>query len=367
MDAKEVTLVNDNLYGGETRYIFRSIIMPTIAHKTIAAIDAAILQDKGASFRLALKEILPKMDDAYRGEEDAHRSHFGFSNIGETCARKLWFSWKWVLAKAFPARILRLFNRGHLEEARFLAMLVSAGFDVHYETPGGGQFRIVDHNGHAGSAIDAVVVGIPDLPEGTPALTEMKTHSDKYFKLLVRKGVREGFWKHYVQMQVYMRKHNLSWGLYMAVNKNDDELYCELISFDPAVADRYIERAGMILNSDEAPPRVNDSPGWYECKYCDYNKLCHQAVLPDINCRTCLHSSPVEDAKWHCVHHNVEISKADQLQGCNTHIFNPHLLNGAEIIDGNSDEGWMKITWCGQNIHLGEGGITSHQMARGDV
>ena len=342
-------------------------MVATVAHKTMAAIEMAIDKDKGAAFRLAQKELLPKMDDAYRGKEDAHRSHFGFSNIGETCARKLWFSWKWVMAKKFPARVLRLFNRGHLEEARFLAMLVAAGFDVHFETADGGQFKFADHNGHAGSAFDGVVIGLPELEAGTPALTEMKTHADKSYKEVVRKGVREAKWVHYVQMQVYMRKAQVEWALYMAVNKNDDDLYCELIKFEPLVADRYIDRAGMILNSDEAPPRVNDSPGWYECKWCDYNEMCHQAKLPEINCRTCMHSSPVGNAKWHCVHHNVEISKADQLQGCNTHMFNPHLLNGAEVIDGDSAEGWMKIKWCGQDLNLGEGGLTSIQLENGDV
>ena len=342
-------------------------MVATVADKTMAAIDAAIQRDKGASFREALKWILPKMKDAYMGKEDAHRSHFGFSNIGENCSRKLWYSWKWVSASVFTSRILRLFNRGHLEEGRFLAMLVSAGFELHFETKDGGQFRISDHNGHAGSAIDGVVIGIPDLPDDTPALVEIKTHSDKNYKALLRKGMREEFWKHYVQMQVYMRKYDLEWGLYMAVNKNDDDVYCEIIHFEAIVADRYIERAGKILNSDEAPPRINDSPGWFECKWCDYNKLCHSPTLPDINCRTCIHSAPVEDAKWHCVFHNVEITKAQQLQGCGSHIFNPHLLTGSEVVDGNSDEGWMVINWCGKDIRLGVDGVSSFQMEKGDV
>ena len=341
--------------------------MPTIARKTMDAIEHAIAKDNGAAFREALKWLLPKMDDAYRGKEDPHRSHFGFSNVGETCARKLWYSWKWALVKTFSPRILRLFNRGHTEEARFLAMLVAAEFEVHFETEEGGQFRISDHNGHAGSALDGVVVGIPDLPPGTAAILEMKTHNDKSYKKLVRVGVREEFWKHYVQMQIYMRKYDLQWALYMAVNKNDDDLYCELISFDAPVADRYIERAGMILNSENAPPRINDSPGWFECKYCDYKKLCHNVVLPEINCRTCLQSTTVEDAKWHCVYYNMEINKYRQLKGCSSHLFIPSLLNGAELTDGEFDEGWMKIKWCGQELHLGVGGLTSVQLEKGDL
>lgn len=328
---------------------------PTIAHKTKEAIDASIDRDGGTTYRAALKTLLPKMEDAYRASGDRHRSHFGFSNCGESCARKLWYSWLWTIPATFPARIYRLFNRGHLEEARFLALLISAGFKVHFETKDGGQFKISDHNGHAGSALDGVVVGLPELPENTPALTEMKTHSDKQFKNLVRKGVRESHFKHYVQMQIYMHKYDLEWGLYMAVNKNDDDLHLELIYKDTPIAERYIERAGLIIYADTGPERISNSPGWYECKFCDYKGLCHQKEVPEINCRTCIHSSPVSDKRWHCSLHNTFLTKDDQLlQDCPDHLFNPALLNGATQLRSNPEDGWIKIAWHNREIMLGE-------------
>ena len=328
---------------------------PIIAHKTLAAIDAAIYTDQGTSYRKALEELLPKMTDAYRPTADRHRSHFGFSSAGESCARKLWYSWLWTQSSKFPARILRLFNRGHLEEARFLAMLISAGYDVHFETADGGQFKIDDHNGHAGSAIDGVVVGIPDLLANTPALIEMKTHNDKQFKQLVKKGVKESHHKHFVQMQIYMKKYKLDVGLYMATNKNDDELHCEIIPFDQGVAERYIERSGMIIYSvDDAPARISNSPGWFECKFCNYNKMCHLKELPEINCRTCTHSSPISNKRWHCSRHNKIISKEIQLkQDCKDHLFRPSLINGAKLLVSDPDDGWIKIAWQNREITLG--------------
>jgi hypothetical protein len=336
----------------------------TPATKTLDAIEKAMEDDQGAKFRNALKYFLPKMEDAYRGEADRHRSHFGFSNAADECARKLWYSFKWAKAKKFSARILSLFNRGHLEEARFLAMLAQAGFEVHFETPEGGQFKISDHNGHAGSALDAVVVGIPDLEPDTPVLVEMKTHGEKSFKDVVKKGVKESKPIHYGQMQIYMSKYQLQWGLYMAVNKNTDTLHLELIVLEPVMAERYIERAGMIIYTDKAPPRLSDSPAWYECKYCDFSKICHQKDVPEINCRTCIHSTPVADKKWHCGYYNTDLPKETQLIGCNAHLFNHELLNGAKVTKDFIDEGWYELLWKDRIITLGNDGDTQHTTSQ---
>ena len=343
----------------------------TFAPKTLKAIEDSIEADQGAKFRRASQYFLPKMEDAYRGESDDHRSHFGFSNAADPCARKLWYNFNWVMKKKFPARILRLFNRGHLEEARFLAMLVSAGFQVHFETAEGGQFKISDHNGHAGSAIDAVVVGIPDLEPNTPALVEMKTHGEKSFKDLVKKGVMESKPIHYGQMQIYMRKYDLQWGLYMAINKNTDELHLELIVSEKAKADRYIERAGLLIYSTEAPARLNDSPGWYECKFCENKKLCHQKDVPEINCRTCVYSSPIANKEWYCDSYGVVIDKGMQLTGCKTHLFNPALLNGAKVVKDRIEDGWYTMHWKDHRITMGmdhdEQYLTSQELKDGKV
>lgn len=333
------------------------------ATKTLKIIDDSIYADQGTRFRSALKMLLPKMSDAYEPSGDDHRSHFGLSNCGEDCARVLWYSWKWAVKKKFPAKILRLFNRGHLEEARFLAMLLSAGFEVHFETPEGGQFKISDFEGHAGSAIDGVVLGLPELPEGTPALVEMKTHNAKSYNELIRVTVKKAKFVHYVQMQVYMKKYKLQWALYMAVHKDTDEVYLELVPYDQAVANRFLERSGVIIYSDEAPAKINSSPGWWKCKFCDNREICHGKAVPEINCRTCCHSTPVNHNQWYCSRLETTLSKQTQLRSdCPHHLFNPNLLNGVQVKDGDTEEGWLKISWNEVDYHLGEGGISSQEF-----
>lgn len=179
------------------------------------------------------------------------------------------------------------------------------------------------------------------------ALTEFKTHNDKSFKKLAgdnwgefvdyhvlgkgnRKkpapefkgeGLRAAKFEHYVQMQQYMRKMGLPVGVYFAVNKNDDHLYAEVVPLDTENADRFTHRAIQIVPMHEPPKRINESPGWFGCKFCDHLAVCHYGAPPERNCRTCEFVAPMQDGTWHCQHPDQEsgdpvLSKQRQLQGC---------------------------------------------------
>lgn len=336
-----------------------------IAKKTLELIDSTIEKDQGASFRQALQSLLPKMEDAYRGESSPYRSHLGISLIGDACARKLFYTFRWVKQSFFPAKVLRLFNRGHLEEARFIALLQIIGAQVWYETEDGGQFRVSRHNGHHGSALDAVVAGIPDLPEGVCAYGEFKTSNDKGFKKIVKEGVESAQPKHYVQMQCCMKDQGLEYGLYMVVNKNTDELHAEIIELDKAedgVPVRYDKRAENIIFTDTPPPQIHPSPSWFECRFCDYIGICKKGAIPDINCRTCAHSTAERSGGWSCQLGQEEISTDAKYSGCPNHVFNPHLLN-VEMLGGNLEENYAEVkTQKGTVLKIGPNHITSKQL-----
>lgn len=295
-----------------------------LATKTLDAINACLEADQGAKFRGLLKDLMPLAGDAYRTDEDGLRSHLGASLIGRECARELWYSFRWATKKHFEGRVLRLFNRGHLEEPRFVALLMMIGCEVWQVDSDGNQFRISDHEGHFGSAIDGVVKGIPDLPDH-PILTEYKTHGDSSFQKLKKEGVIKTKFEHFVQMQIYMGKLNLVWALYAAVNKNDDDLHMELVQFDPSVYARYLSRAQTIIFGSTPPPKLSESPGWFQCKYCDQKPVCHGGAQPQRNCRTCEHSRTVENKGWvcHLANDPRTISKEAQLKGCEHYEPNP--------------------------------------------
>lgn len=305
------------------------------ASLTVAAIDAAIKADQGNAFRGWLQKVLPHVGDAYGQNDSPFRSHMGASGIGKECPRAVWYSFRWATKPNFEGRMLRLFNRGHIEEARFIAMLLMIGCQVFQQDANGKQFRISDAGGHFGGSGDGVVVGLPDLPPGMPALAEFKTHNAKSFAKLAEQGVRISKPEHYVQMNVYMRKMGLNVGLYLAVNKDDDTLHGEIVHLDPELADRYIDRGVQLVFMPTAPKRVNDSPSWFACKFCDHRAVCHMGATPEKNCRTCEHSVPREDGTWWCESEDrrmtmlfgpkpdvsdagetYELSKARQLRGC---------------------------------------------------
>lgn len=272
-----------------------------LALATLKAIETSLEKDQGASYRAHLGALMPLAGDAYDPKNEPFRSHLGASIIGRECPREVWYSFRWVTRRGFSGRMLRLFNRGHLEEPRFVALLKMIGCEVWQLDANGKQFRIHGYRGHFGGSMDAVIRGIPDLPN-EPVLGEFKTHNDKSFSKLVSEGVMSAKWEHFVQMQLYMGKNNLNWALYGATNKNDDQLHFELVQFDPQVFRRYEDRAAMVIDSATPPPKINESPGWYKCKFCDHKDLCHGLRLPDKNCRTCEFSRILDAGKWQCEH-----------------------------------------------------------------
>lgn len=291
-----------------------------LASKTLLAIEDAIQADQGAKFRGWLGKVIPHMGDAYREDESPFRTHLGASGVGDDCARKIWYGFRWTTRPKFDGRLLRLFNRGHLEEARFIAMLLTIGAEVYQQDENGNQFRISDAGGHFGGSGDGIVVNIPDLEPGVPALCEFKTSAEKPFLKLEKEGVRESKFEHYVQMQVYMRKMGIAVALYMVVNKNNDKLYAEIVPFNAEVADQFIDRGVRLVWMDVPPEKINQSPGWYQCKWCDHRPVCHLKGEPDRNCRTCLHSKPLEDGTWKCTNFESDCyglrDKEQQIAGC---------------------------------------------------
>lgn len=302
-----------------------------IPRDLINLIDQTIAKDQGAAFRGHLGRILPHMGDVYRDEEESHRSHLGASILGRDCGRDVWYSFHWTTKASFEGRMLRLFNRGHIEEARFIAMLMTVGSQVYQQDEQGKQFRIQFGNGHGGGSGDGIGVNIPFV--NVPALLECKTHNERSFTELAGspddwraflqgkgpfkgKGLKEGKFEHYVQAQLYMRRMQLTICLYMAVNKNTDDLFIQIVELDPETADQFIERGEKLIYMPTPPKKISESPGFWKCRFCDHRPTCHMRKPPDINCRTCQHSKPTDDGLWTCAIWSAIIPKDVQLAAC---------------------------------------------------
>jgi hypothetical protein len=288
---------------------------PFVAVKTLAAIEEALERDQGQAFRALLEQYINTAKDAFDPNASGPRNHLGASLIGRDCGRELWYSFRWAKNVVHSGRLLRLFNRGHLEEARFVALLRMIHCEVWQHKEDGKQFRVRGLDQHFGGSLDAVVRGVPDMPD-VAMLGEFKTHGEKSFEKLKEEGVRNTKYEHYVQMQVYSGSNDLSHALYLAVNKNTDELYAEIVQFDAEQYRMFIDRALRIIYALEPPQKINPSPGWYKCKMCDFLQVCHFSETKAVNCRTCKFAQPVEEGRWRCHHWNADLTDENQRDGC---------------------------------------------------
>lgn len=300
--------------------------------------------------KLKRKIDLKLLEDA----EVGFRKHLGASIIGQDCPRKVAYSFRWALRPSWKADdledkdidrygcLMRLFWRGHEEEPRFIKLLESIGCEVSAFTEDGNQHRITGLLGHYGGSLDCKILKVPKTgffpdkfkPRGK-GLGEFKTHNAKSFNKLEKEGMRSAKNEHYVQMVTYMWKQDLAWGLYMAVCKDDDRLHLEFLERDDLTAQDYENRAERVIFG-EMPLRIGKDASTFGCNFCDYRHICHHDEVPEVNCRTCAHATPVENGEWVCGKAPKRYVIPDNVMatGCKLHVFRPDMLN-AEYLDGD--------------------------------
>jgi len=275
----------------------------------------------------------------YESKPQEHRPHMGASLIGHQCNRYIWLTWRWALKPEFSGRMLRLFSTGQREELRLIEELRGIGATVWERDPDtGDQFRVSACNGHFGGSLDGVGKGLPEAPK-SPCVLEFKTHNDKSFNDLCSKKVQGAKPQHYDQMTVYMGLMEIDRAMYMGVNKNNDDVYCEWVHFDKDHFAVLMDRAQHLIEQTASPEPLSRDPSYYICKMCSFHKHCHGGLAAEMNCRTCCHSSPVENAAWSCGHHKKQIDDKTQRAGCEAHLMIPSLIPYAEAIDGG--ESWI--------------------------
>lgn len=292
------------------------------------------------------------------------RPYLGCSEAGHKCARYLWLRFRWAGAESFDGRMYRLFQTGHLMEPRFIEELRGIGVAVESHTPDGQQFAVEACGGHMRGHLDGALLGLMEAPK-TWHVGEYKTHNDKSFKELVAKGVKESKPMHWAQMQLYMALTGMERAAYFAANKNTDDVYMERVHYDAAEAKRLLERAASIIFAAEPPPRISERADWYECKMCSFHGLCHGTQAPDVNCRTCAHSTPTQGGTWTCEKYGEQIPDEPQRAGCPQHRYIPILLDRFAEQTGGSDE-LNSVTYrnkeTGRPFVNGEPGYSSREI-----
>lgn len=274
-----------------------------------------------------------------RINSDWRRPHLGASIIGRACSREIWYSFRWVQAPGFDGRMLRLFETGQRFEDRICSELEGIGIKITERQ------KVIVIFPHFGGSIDGLGEGFEESKK--VHLLEFKTHNQKSFDKLLNHGVQETKPEHVVQMNIYMHGLKLDRAYYIAENKNTSEIYAERIKYDSKIYQDNVTKAHNIIDSPVPPSRICDNPARFACQFCNYKLLCHSKGCPEVNCRTCLHSTPEKDGTWSCARHGGAIPVEFQRVGCDDHLFIPQLLN-REPIDA-TESSVVYYGWTNKN------------------
>jgi hypothetical protein len=227
------------------------------------------------------------------------RPALGVGSVGVECTKALAYEfhrWPKDPGRNFSGKLLRVFARGHAAEAGMVEILAAAGFKILTQTKTGSQFRFdqakyEDGKGRIKGFADGVVIAGPDGIEMSggvmhvmlyPCLWENKEVNSKKWTKFLKGGVKAVEFKYYVQMQLLMGYLGLSEhpALFTAKNADTQEIYAELVHFDPAVAQQQSDRALRVVQSvspDEFPRIASESTN-FKCRFCDWHDRCWAAV-----------------------------------------------------------------------------------------
>lgn len=245
--------------------------------------------------------------------QDERRTYLGASVIGEKCVRKLWYQFRWCGTDYWEPRMLRLFARGDREEHVLIDLLRGAGFTVRTPLEDGPEdFQFQDCEGHFAGTADGAISPetLTELLDNKMVIEEaqwfclsFKTYNKKNFADLKRCGVKENDPKYWHQEQTYMGELGFEWTLFCAVCKDDDELYFEWLPFNQIDFSTNLNKAETIINAQTPPERISNDPKTWTCRYCQFNRICHEntPIPPSLRaCRNCAHASPGPAGSWDC-------------------------------------------------------------------
>lgn len=263
------------------------------------------------------REICRKDIEAVAEEQAKrdHRTYYGASALGKRCDREMFFYYRKAAEPLDPnimtnAEIevegakMRLFDRGHLEEDRFIKRITPFFENVYPVDPETGkQFEIVNcegmHKGHSDGEADRFILN--GITFDDSYLLEFKTHNESSFDKLAGKKRPDGTrpWKtsiqkaksdHYAQIQDYLfHRPHLKGCFYFAVCKNNDDWYIEFVERNTESAVAELERVSKTIWADQAPPKMSGAShtNFYCAYFCDFKAQCFGDKPLRKTCRTC--------------------------------------------------------------------------------
>ena len=262
------------------------------------------------------------------------RPYLGMSSIGESCSRKLWLRFRWMLRETFDAATLKRFEDGHLGEDLIVKRLQRIA-SVTLTHTGASQLTYSDCDGHFQGHPDGLIQGVLQAPK-TPHIFEAKVCSDKKitelkkakFELGEKKALKKWNPVYHAQAILYMFYEGLTRHYLVAATPGVRDWISVRTDADNDLAKTLRSKADRIIKSQNQPEKVSEDPTWFECRMCAFAQVCHEKKLPDRNCRTCSHAEIGANGTWHCVLFKEVLSLDKQAAGCPSHVHLPSMVDG---------------------------------------
>jgi hypothetical protein len=221
------------------------------------------------------------LDASYKALKDAEpqREYLGASMMGKDCARAVAYQYHQTPKdpdKGFSGQLYRIFDMGHDGETRMAQYLRIGGFDLWEKAKDGKQFGYCVAEGKMQGHIDGVIVSGPDVGCAWPALWENKALNNDGFNKCKAKGIEATKPLYFAQVQIYMAYMRLERCLFTCINRDNGEVFAEVIELNPAKAQAISDRGVKVIRSakPEEFTRISRDPTDYRCKFCDYAMTC---------------------------------------------------------------------------------------------
>lgn len=240
------------------------------------------------------------------------RHYLGASQLGHSCARHLWFYFRWADKINYTHRNNRIFRAGDDSEVIIVNELKRIGVKVK------GQQETIKHcEGYILGHSDGIISNVPGIEDLT-ILLEAKSAKDKSWNYFVKNGIQKQNKDYYCQAQVYMHKLKLPKALFVVLNKDTSELYFELIDYNKDDAESLLKRGEDVVYSSMPMKLISPDPSYYECNWCNFAGVCHENKPFNINCRTC---SNIElyKGQWYCSKKKEFRTLEEQKQACESY------------------------------------------------
>jgi hypothetical protein len=259
-------------------------------------------------------------------------SRLSLSDVGNACERSIWYGFRWASnPQCRPARWSRAGDIAMTVKPLLLRWLTDSGVTVEVLDMATGIYHGIEAlDGHFYAPIDGIASGVKEAPK-TPHLVISAALNTQAFRRVAKLGVEKARPDHVAKAQFAMHMRCQVRAIYVCCDRNDGSIHAERIKYDAAHAMAIMARLERIKFAQRAPVRIADKPDHYDCKTCAAHSVCHGGEFSPRNCRTCLHSGPVQNGEWYCVRYDRELTSDDQRAGCPSHLYLPDLVPGEQI------------------------------------